>query len=133
MSFVFPDLTPNYFTPLSLPDFKSYNKDWTNGTYTIKRTQFNGVGLGLTLKYEHRSKSEKDAIAAFYNQVKGSKGFTLPSGFFDSLNPDDFILTITSYGFYKWKFAEPFKVNPWIWNQVRSLYNFEVKLVSAMV
>lgn len=129
----YPNIKPNFYSPLILIDYAQYDKTWDTGVYSAKRTQFNGIGLRLTLKYQKKCKEDKDTILNFYHDRKRVKGFTLPLDFYTVLNPANFKLTIDSHNFYKWKFAERISVRPFIWNKERSLYDFDVVLESAMV
>jgi hypothetical protein len=129
----YPNIIPNFYSPFSFTDYKTLKKDWSNGFYTYKQTQFTNAGFKLTLIYQKKYYADMKLITDFYSSMKNSKSFTLPTTFFDRLNPENFKFVIENYKIKNWKFdpQEKMTISPFIWNRERSLHDFNIYLVTS--
>jgi hypothetical protein len=109
----FPAIKPDYFSDISLPDYKSKDLEFDDGRIQTVQTQFRPSAMRFSLRYGFLTVDEVDSIWAFWNTVNGTNGrFDLPDIVLRMPSALVTRFNLSNGGGNLWRFAEKPVINP---------------------
>jgi hypothetical protein len=127
----FPAIKPDYFTAITMPEYKGKDIEFDDGGVQTVQTQFRPKGVSFALRYEQLSVANVNLFWAFWDTVNGTNGrFDLP----DVVLRMPLVLVnrfnLSNAGGNVWRFESKFSFNPVVADRGNdcSIYSTQIQI-----